>query len=80
MLVEVRLPQWGMDMREGTIVAWTRSVGDTIAEDDVLAEVETDKVAGEVIAPCSGLLVEIVVPEGETVTISTVLAMIDEAD
>ena len=67
-------------MREGTVVAWTRSVGETVEEGDILAEVETDKVVGEVIAPCPGRLVEILVPEGETVTISTVLAMIDEPD
>ena len=80
MLTEIRLPQWGMEMRDGTVVAWKRSVGDTVEEGDILAEVETAKVVGEVIAPCSGVLAQILVPEGETVPISTVLAMIDEPD
>ena len=69
MLVDVRLPQWGMEMREGKVVFWLRSVGDSVNEDDDLAEVETDKVVETVIAPCSGNLTEIRVDAGQTVPV-----------
>ncbi len=80
MLVDVRLPQWGMEMREGKVVFWLRSVGDSVNEDDDLAEVETDKVVETVIAPCSGNLTEIRVDAGQTVPVGSVLAVINEVD
>ena len=80
MLVDVRLPQWGMEMREGKVVSWLRSVGDSVNEDDDLAEVETDKVVETVIAPCSGNLTEIRVDAGQTVPVGSVLAVINEVD
>ena len=80
MLVEVRLPQWGMDMREGTVLQWVRSVGDTVAEDDVLAEVETAKAVEDLIAPCSGRLMAILADAGATVPVGSVVAQIEEPD
>jgi pyruvate dehydrogenase E2 component (dihydrolipoamide acetyltransferase) len=69
-----------MDMREGTVTMWTRSVGDVVNEDDVLAEVETAKTVEEVIAPCGGRIIEIRVEVGETVPVGSVLAQIEEPD
>ena len=75
--VEVLLPQWGMGMSEGTISSWLKSVGDTVAEDEPLAEVEAEKVEETLESPASGKLAEIVVPEGETVEVRTVVAIIE---
>ena len=79
MRVDVLLPQWGMGMSEGTIVTWLKAVGDRVAEDEPLAEVESAKVEETLESPASGTLVEIVVPEGETVDVRAVVAVI-EAD
>ena len=74
---EVLLPQWGMGMSEGTITSWLKAVGDTVAEDEPLAEVEAEKVEETLEAPTAGTLAEIVVPEGETVEVRTVVAYIE---
>ena len=75
--VEVLLPQWGMGMSEGTITTWLKAVGDTVAEDEPLAEVEAEKVEETLESPATGTLVEIKVPEGETVEVRTVVALIE---
>jgi pyruvate/2-oxoglutarate dehydrogenase complex dihydrolipoamide acyltransferase (E2) component len=77
--VEVLLPQWGMGMSEGTITTWLKAVGDTVAEDEPLAEVEAEKVEETLESPAAGTLLEIVVPEGETVEVRTVVAVIESA-
>ncbi len=78
MATEVKLPQFGMGMSEGTILAWLKAVGDTVAEGDPLAEVEAAKTTVEVLAPVAGTLCRIVVPVEETVPVFTVLAYIEE--
>lgn len=75
--VEVLLPQWGMGMSEGTIITWLKAVGDTVAEDEPLAEVEAEKVEETLESPAGGTVAEIVVPEGETVEVRTVVAYIE---
>ncbi|GAB2734653.1 lipoyl domain-containing protein [Sinomonas soli] len=77
--VEVLLPQWGMGMSEGTVATWLKNVGDSVAEDEPLAEVEAEKVEETLESPASGVLTEIVVPEGETVEVRAVLAYIETA-
>lgn len=77
--IEVLLPQWGMGMSEGTITSWLKAVGDAVAEDEPLAEVEAEKVEETLESPASGTLSEIVVPEGETVEVRTVVAYIETA-
>ena len=79
-MADITMPQLGETVTEGTITRWTKAVGDQVAEDEVLYEVSTDKVDSEVPSPSSGYLAEILVPEGETVAVGTVLARIsDEA-
>ncbi len=78
MRIEVLLPQWGMGMSEGTIINWLKTVGESVNEDEPLAEVEAEKVQEELQAPASGKLVEILVPEGETVEVRTPVAVIDD--
>jgi pyruvate/2-oxoglutarate dehydrogenase complex dihydrolipoamide acyltransferase (E2) component len=77
--IEVLLPQWGMGMSEGTITSWLKAVGDTVAEDEALAEVEAEKVEETLEAPAAGTLVEILVPEGDTVEVRTPVAVIEDA-
>jgi len=74
----VTMPQLGETVTEGTIIRWMKQPGDLIAEDDALLEISTDKVDTEVPSPFSGTLLEILVPEGETVDVGTVLAVIGE--
>ena len=74
----VTMPQLGETVTEGTILRWMKQPGDLVAEDDVLLEISTDKVDTEVPSPFSGTLLEILVPEGETVDVGTVLAVIGE--
>lgn len=77
--VDVVLPKWGMSMQEGTITEWYVEVGDEVLEGDVIAEVETEKVNGEVEAPANGTISEIAVAAGETAEVGTVLARVESA-
>ncbi len=70
------MPQLGETVSEGTIAAWHKQAGDTVEKGDVLLDVETDKVATEIEAPASGVLARIDIPEGDTVDVGTVLAVI----
>jgi 2-oxoglutarate dehydrogenase E2 component (dihydrolipoamide succinyltransferase) len=70
------MPQLGETVTEGTITKWLKAVGDSVAEDDVLFEVSTDKVDSEVPSPVTGYIAEILVAEGETVDVGTKLAII----
>src|SRR3954449_12954889 len=78
-MADVTMPQLGETVTEGTITKWFKSVGDQIAEDEVLFEVSTDKVDSEVPSPAAGYIAEIKVPEGETVDVGSVLAVISDA-
>ena len=73
------MPQLGETVTEGTITRWAKQVGDTVAEDEVLFEVSTDKVDSEVPSPVAGVLAEILVPEGDTVDVGTRLAVISDS-
>ncbi|MGH1489691.1 MAG: dihydrolipoamide acetyltransferase family protein, partial [Acidimicrobiales bacterium] len=72
------MPQLGETVTEGTITRWFKNVGDAIAQDEVLFEVSTDKVDTEVPSPFSGTLAEIRVPEGDTVEVGTILAVLSD--
>ncbi len=80
MAEEVVLPQWGMNMREGTLVRWLKAEGDVVSEGDPLAEIETDKIESELESPVSGVLRRVLVPEGETIPVFTTIALIGSAD
>jgi pyruvate dehydrogenase E2 component (dihydrolipoamide acetyltransferase) len=75
-MADIQMPQLGETVTEGTITKWFKAVGDQVAEDEVLFEVSTDKVDSEVPSPVAGYLAEIKVPEGETVDVGTVLAVV----
>jgi len=78
-MADITMPQLGETVTEGTITRWFKNVGDSITEDEVLFEVSTDKVDSEVPSPVAGVLNEILVPEGETVDVGTVLARIGDS-
>ena len=73
---EIPMPQMGESITEGTITKWLKKVGDTVSRDEPLFEISTDKVDAEIPSPVAGTLTEIKVPEGSTVTINTIVAVI----
>jgi pyruvate dehydrogenase E2 component (dihydrolipoamide acetyltransferase) len=76
---EVLMPQMGESITEGTITKWLKKVGDTVQRDEPIFEISTDKVDAEIPSPVAGVLSEIKIPEGATVTINTVVAVIGDA-
>jgi len=78
MTVEVRVPTLGESVTEATVATWFKKPGDAVAVDEMLCELETDKVTVEVPAPSAGTLAEIVAPEGETVGVDALLATLSE--
>ena len=79
MATAVIMPALGESVTEGTVTTWLKSVGDTVALDEPLVEVSTDKVDSEVPSPVAGVLLQILVPEDETVEVGTQLALIGDA-
>jgi pyruvate/2-oxoglutarate dehydrogenase complex dihydrolipoamide acyltransferase (E2) component len=75
----VSMPQLGETVTEGTILKWAKKVGDSIAEDEVLVEISTDKVDTEVPSPAAGTILEILVDEGDTVQVGTPMVVIGAA-
>jgi len=78
-MADITLPQLGETVTEGTITRWFKKVGETVAADEPLFEVSTDKVDTEVPSPISGTLTEIRVAEGDTVPVGTVIAVVGVA-
>lgn len=78
-MAEITLPQLGETVTEGTITKWFKQIGDTVAVDEPLFEVSTDKVDTEVPSPISGVLTEIRVAEGDTVPVGTVIAVVGDS-
>ncbi len=78
MPTEVIMPQMGESIFEGTITKWFKAVGDTVAIDEPLFEISTDKVDAEIPSPVAGVLAEIRFPEGATIEVNTVVAVIGE--
>src|SRR5258708_11609278 len=76
MRTDVVMPQMGESITEGTITKWLKKVGDTVQRDEPIFEISTDKVDAEIPSPVAGVLSEIKVPEGSTVQINTVVAVI----
>ncbi|WP_026460937.1 2-oxoglutarate dehydrogenase, E2 component, dihydrolipoamide succinyltransferase [Schaalia suimastitidis] len=79
MATDVTMPALGESVTEGTVTTWLKSVGDTVALDEPLVEVSTDKVDSEVPSPAAGVLLEILVQEDDTVEVGTVIARIGDA-
>src|SRR5690348_17625166 len=80
MSTPVALPALGESVTEGTVTRWLKQVGDTVAVDEPLLEVSTDKVDTEIPSPVAGTLIEIKVATDETVEVGAILAIIGAAD
>ncbi|MEL7000515.1 MAG: biotin/lipoyl-containing protein, partial [Pseudomonadota bacterium] len=78
MTIEVRVPTLGESVTEATVGSWFKQPGEAVAADEMLCELETDKVAIEVPAPAAGVLTEHVAKEGDTVEVNALLATIEE--
>ena len=76
---EVVMPQMGVSVSEGTVTKWLKQLGEAIGRDEPLLEISTDKVDTEVPSPAEGVVAQILVQEGETVEVGTVLAIIAPA-
>src|SRR3990172_12125402 len=77
MLVDVVMPKMGESIQEGKILRWMKKPGDKVELDETILEISTDKVDSEIPSPAAGFLSKIVVPEGETVEVGTVIAAIE---
>ena len=75
--MDVLMPQLGETVAEGTVANWHKKVGDTVAVDEILFDVETDKVSMEVPSLMAGVITKILVPAGTTVEVGTVVAVIE---
>jgi 2-oxoglutarate dehydrogenase E2 component (dihydrolipoamide succinyltransferase) len=74
--IEINFTKSGMGIEEGTVVRWLKAVGDAVEKDEVILEIETVKALQEILAPNSGTLAEILVPEGETAPVNSPLGSI----
>src|SRR5687767_7854726 len=75
--IDVIMPQMGESIAEGTLSRWIKKVGEPVKRDEPIFEISTDKVDAEIPAPSAGVLTEILVQEGQTVPVQTVVAKID---
>src|SRR5688572_14959597 len=75
--IDVIMPQMGESIAEGTLSRWIKKVGEPVKRDEPIFEISTDKVDAEIPAPAAGVLSEILVQEGQTVAVQTVVARID---
>ena len=75
--IDVIMPQMGESIAEGTLSRWIKKVGDAVKRDEPIFEISTDKVDAEIPAPAAGMLAEILVQEGQTVAVQTVVARIE---
>jgi pyruvate dehydrogenase E2 component (dihydrolipoamide acetyltransferase) len=78
MATEIKMPQLGETVVEGTITRWLKKEGDTVATDEYIVEISTDKVDSEIPSTASGVIQKILVPEGETVSVGTAIAVVGE--
>ena len=79
MAVEVKMPQLGLTMEEGTVTKWLKQEGDAVKAGDILLEITTDKLTSEVASEAEGILLKIVAQEGEDVPVKGILAYIGAA-
>ncbi len=75
--MEIVMPKMGESVNEGTIIKWHKQVGDEVKRDEIIFEISTDKVDTEIPSPDEGVISEIITPEGDTVEVGTVVAILD---
>ena len=75
----INMPKLGFDMAEGTLVRWVKQVGENINKGDVLAEIETDKATVEVESPAGGVVLQLIVNQGDVVPVNAPIAVVGAA-
>ena len=80
MTIEIKAPTFPESVADGVVSAWHKAAGESVARDELLVEIETDKVVMEVVAPAPGIIEAILVGEGETILSETVLATLVEGE
>ena len=78
MAIEIKAPTYPESVQEGTVATWHKNAGDSVARDELLVDIETDKVVLEVVASASGTLTEVLKNEGDIVLSNEVIARIEE--
>jgi len=78
--MDIIMPKMGESVSEGTIIKWHKNQGDSVKRDEIIFEISTDKVDTEIPSPADGVLSEIIIKEGETVEVGTVVARLSESD
>ena len=78
-MTDVVMPKMGESITEGTILEWKKQVGDSIAKDETLLEISTDKVDSEIPSPATGMIVEIIAQVNDTIPVGDVIARIGDA-
>ena len=78
MAIEIKAPTYPESVQEGTIATWHKNAGDTVARDELVVDIETDKVVLEVVASASGTLTEVLKSEGDVVLSNEVIALLEE--
>src|SRR5262245_21238950 len=77
--MNVLMPQLGETVTEGTVANWHKRVGDQVKTDEIILDIETDKVSMEIPSPGDGFITQILVPQGTTVAVGTVLAVVESS-
>lgn len=77
-MIDIKVPELGESVTEGTVAGWLKKLGEFVAADEVIAEIETDKITMEINAPSAGVLTEILVSEGDNVEVGGVIGRLDE--
>jgi 2-oxoglutarate dehydrogenase E2 component (dihydrolipoamide succinyltransferase) len=80
MAIEIKAPAFPESVADGEVAAWHKAEGDSVARDELLVEIETDKVVMEVVAPESGILTSIVAAEGDTIESEALLAVLEAGE
>ena len=80
MAIEIKAPTYPESVQEGTLATWHKNVGDSVNRDDLIVDIETDKVVLEVVAPATGTLSEVLKAEGDIVLSNEVVARIEEGE
>ena len=78
MAIEIKAPTYPESVQEGTLATWHNNVGDSVNRDDLIVDIETDKVVLEVVAPATGILTEALKAEGDIILSNEVIARIEE--
>ena len=78
MAIEIKAPTYPESVQEGSLATWHKQVGDSVNRDELIVDIETDKVVLEVVAPATGTLSEILKAEGDTILSNEVIARIEE--